>query len=285
MPSVRLLLSLAALLLLIRPAAAQPASTGDGRLAISLAGGISKSADHHSYYGVVGLVIALDLLAMPRVVFAKPAGFALPPDEPAPDTTQNDEAAAEASTAADSEASFEEVDLRRWTSSAFVRRLVAAALRVAGSSRSEERLASLASRARTSAALPEVRLRAARKADESLRLSPTDSDPYRYTQSGGHDIVLEARLTWRLDRLVFADAELRVEALRMQRAERHAALVKRVLDKLFAWQRAMLKFMDQATSPEQRSRALLDQLQAEAELDVLTGGWFAEQLGNAAPPP
>jgi hypothetical protein len=128
-----------------------------------------------------------------------------------------------------------------------------------------------------SAALPELRLRAAHSTDESLRLAPTTSDPYRYTQSGGADLAFEARLTWKLDRLVFADEELGVERLRGQRAAGRAQLVKQVLAALFAWQRAELRRLDPELSTEARVEAALRALEAVITLDVLTGGWFGAE--------
>src|SRR5690606_41297240 len=57
----------------------------------------------------------------------------------------------------------------------------------------EARLDALASRARTSALLPELRLRATRAVDESESLSPTEYDPLRRTASGGTSTWFEAR--------------------------------------------------------------------------------------------
>ncbi len=117
---------------------------------------------------------------------------------------------------------------------------IRAALRAGSRARTESRYGSLASRARASAALPVLRLRATRTTDESLRLTPTSSDPYRYTQAGGASLALEAQATWNLDRAVFADEELQVEHLRRLRAQQDARLVEDVLRALFAWQRAVV---------------------------------------------
>lgn len=158
---------------------------------------------------------------------------------------------------------------------AFAQAAVRAALRAAGRSRADARYDSLASRARTSAALPELRLRAARTTDESLRLAPTTADPYRYTQAGGVSVELEARATWRLDRAVFADQELQVEHLRRLRAQQDARLVEDVLRALFAWQRALSGATDPELPPEEQELSELRALEAEVRLDVLTGGWFS----------
>ncbi len=155
------------------------------------------------------------------------------------------------------------------------RRVVRAALRAAGSARARRRLSSLSSRARSSAALPELRLRGERRFDESLRLAPTIDDPYRYTQAGGTSTALEARLTWRLDRLVFADEELRVERLRMQRADGDARRVERVLKALYDWQEALLVRDDRTRPADERALAAVRAVHAAAVLDVYTDGWFS----------
>jgi hypothetical protein len=128
--------------------------------------------------------------------------------------------------------------------------------------------------------LPELRLRGARTTDESLRLTPTTSDPYRYTQAGGSSLTFEARLTWKLDRLVFADEEIDVEKLRGQRAAAARTLVREVLRMLVLWQRASVRAADTELAPDERLDALLDALEAEAALDVLTDGWFSARLGR-----
>lgn len=161
------------------------------------------------------------------------------------------------------------------------RKVVRAALRAAGSARAARRLASLSSRSRSSAALPELRLRGERRFDESLRLAPTVDDPYRYTQAGGTSTALEARLTWRLDRLVFADEELRVERLRMARADSEARRIERVLSALFEWQKALVERDDPARAPDERALAAVKAAHAAAVLDVYTDGWFSAHVREA----
>jgi hypothetical protein len=105
-------------------------------------------------------------------------------------------------------------------------------------------------------------------------LSPTEYDPARITASGGVSLWLEARATWRLDRLVFADEEVALERTRSQREEAQAKLTERVLDLLFTWQRALVREADAAASPEEHLSATLKKIEAEVELDILTAGWF-----------
>lgn len=138
------------------------------------------------------------------------------------------------------------------------------------------RLDAIAKRARTSALLPELRLRVTRQLDQSQALSPTEYDPARVTASGGTSLWLEARATFRLDRLVFADEEVPLEKHRDERADNRKKLVDRVLTELFAWQRAMVARDDESKEPEERARAAIAVIEAEASLDVLTGGWFSK---------
>ena len=180
--------------------------------------------------------------------------------------------------------------IRRFADAALARGAVRAARRASLRDAARERLDGLSTRARVSALLPELVLRAARSTDQTLRLSPTATDAavYDYTQTGGADLLLEARATWALDRLVFADEELAVERLRLDQARSEAALVDRVIALVFGWERARRTRLDQEAEPEARFRAEVDETEAEAALDVLTDGWFGVELarrrGLALPP-
>jgi hypothetical protein len=152
---------------------------------------------------------------------------------------------------------------------------VAAALRAARLSDPDARLDALASRARSSALLPELRIRATRLVDDAQNLSPTEYDPARTTASGGTSVWLEARATWRLDRLVFADDEVPIERMRQERAEARTHVITRVLELLFAWQRALALEADPGQTPEDHLAASLKVIECAATLDVLTDGWFS----------
>src|SRR6185436_1363756 len=104
--------------------------------------------------------------------------------------------------------------------SALLQNTVAAALRAAGNAETRRALASMAARTRSAALLPELSVRAARSTDDSLRLSPTVDDPYRYTALGGAGTWLDARLAWHFDRLLFDRDEIAVERLRREHSER-----------------------------------------------------------------
>ncbi|EYF04230.1 hypothetical protein [Chondromyces apiculatus] len=157
------------------------------------------------------------------------------------------------------------------------RAAVAMALRHARLSDPEAFAEALGTRARAAALLPELRLRIAREIEEEQRLSPTTTAPDRTTSSGGASFWLEARATWRLDRVVFSDDEIAFERLRRERADAQRRLTERVLDLLFAWQRACTALSAPSATEKERIEATLRHLQAEGTLDVFTHGWFTRQ--------
>lgn len=270
---------LPALLLVL--CAARPARAGSFNLGFVFQWRQTNLGEHVS--GMLFLALPLDRLGRPRIPLAAPSdpregrlaetpapsmSFA-PPLPTAP-------AAAKAPTRP------ELVD------SAFARRLVRAALRVRGALRADDRLDGLASRSRASSALPELTLRAVRSTDESLRLSPSGTYVNDYTQTGGAGLLLEARATWKLDRLVFADEELRIEQLRVEREQASERVASTVLKLLFSWQRARAALLDPELTPDQQLKLEVEQLEAEAALDLSTDGLFsaerrAREVGSAAP--
>lgn len=159
------------------------------------------------------------------------------------------------------------------------------ALAAAGYVGARGRIANAASRARSSAVLPEMRLRTLRSTGENLRLTPTLDNPYGYTQGGTSELLFEARLTWHLDRLVFADEEVALERLRTERDLAERKLIEHVLERLTAWQRCLVRAADEDNEPDVRETAELEALGAAVELDVLTDGWFSQVIAETAPPP
>jgi hypothetical protein len=160
------------------------------------------------------------------------------------------------------------------------RNTVQAACKAARLDEADARLDALASRAKSSALLPELRLRATRSIDESQSLTPTEYDPTRTTATSSATTWLEARATFRLDRLVFADDEIAVERQRSVRAAERSRLVAKVLELLDAWQRSRASASDPTATPAARSRAALSVAASEASLDVLTNGWFSRAIAT-----
>ncbi|HTQ07341.1 MAG TPA: hypothetical protein VMI54_25975 [Polyangiaceae bacterium] len=157
------------------------------------------------------------------------------------------------------------------------REAVARAESVHGLAAHERALDGAAARARASAALPEVRLRAARSRDEALRLSPTASDPYQFSLAGGTGTLLEAQATFRLNRLVFADEEVPLERVRLERERMNERLEARVTAAVVAWHKALSREFS-ALDADARGRAALARVGAEIALDVLTDGWFGARV-------
>lgn len=173
------------------------------------------------------------------------------------------------------------------------RSCVAAAWRSAGVGVDDSRLDAIVSRAHWSAVLPETRLRAIRY-DNAYLLSSLDSvnsAPTYLHDSSGANVGLEARVTWRLDRLIYADDEPALERIRLEQRDARSRIAAHVLEVLFHWQRAVL---DLKTLPpgqvgtRDEADVQLRIMEAEAALDVLTNGWFSahrpKRPGPPAPP-
>ena len=236
------------------------------------------------------VTLPLDKLAFPRVAqqprVPEPAPAAAAPapapakaSVPAP-ANPSSAAPRDAATPEAPRVSFEQLR----TLSEFSRRATLIALSVAGAAAERRRLDALSSRARASALLPELRLRAVRNTDQALRWVPTTDDPYRVTQADGAGMILEASATFRLDRLLFAHEELVVERLRMRAGAARLKLEARVQAALLGLFRAHeLGCADDPNDPAQL-QAVLKALEWFEELDNLTAGWFSDHapdLGRA----
>jgi hypothetical protein len=151
------------------------------------------------------------------------------------------------------------------------RSCVAAAWRASGLGVDDARIDAIVARARMSAALPETRLRAMRLVNETAR---TDTSSPTYYDATGANLWLEARFTWRLDRLIYADDEPTLERVRLERHDARTRLSARVLEALFAWQRAWLERGASTEGSLEHLEATVRMAEAETSLDVLTAGWF-----------
>jgi len=256
------------------------ASPSPAGFSISLAAEYRGGAFNRQWAGLFALEIALDRLASPRAMRVEPSVAEGPPKkeaEPAP-APAPEVAPAEPARAAPAPPLYS----RR------ARGCVQHALASAGYLRARSRLVGLTARSRSSAVLPELRLRTLRSSGQTLRLTPTSDDPYRYTQAGTSELAIEARLTWHLDRLVFADEEVSLERLQIERDAAERRLIDYVLERLELWQRGKARAADPNSEPEPREMAELSAIAAAVELDVLTDGWFSEAIGESegqGPPP
>jgi hypothetical protein len=157
---------------------------------------------------------------------------------------------------------------------AVARHAVQFAWRTAGLGVTDAAINSMIARARASAALPEARLRAMRVFlldGSQSTIVPLDTSSYG---TEGATLVLEGRLTWRLDRLLYADDEPSLERLRLDRQDARSKVAGRVLDALFQWQRAWLAVHKATPGTREATDATMRLIESEAGLDVMTGGWF-----------
>jgi hypothetical protein len=90
----------------------------------------------------------------------------------------------------------------------------------------------------------------------------------------GANLWLEARLTWRLDRVVFADDEPTLERVRIERHDARTRVAAKVIEALFLWQRATVRAARAKPESQEAVEATLQGAEAASTLDVLTGGWF-----------
>jgi hypothetical protein len=259
-------------------------SPGDGHFEVALHARSMRASARAEQAAWLTVTLPLDKLALPRAAQA-PVAVPPPPTPAAPAQTApakppatHPESAARGESAEPAEPTPPVVSFEQLRAlSEFSRRATRTALAVAGAAAERRRLDSLSSRARASALLPEVRLRAVRNTDQALRWVPTTDDPYRVTQADGAGMILEASASFRLDRLLFAHEELLVERLRLRAGAVRLKLEARVEAALLGLFRAR----SMACASEPGDPAALTQvlklLELFQELDALTAGWFSEQ--------
>lgn len=113
--------------------------------------------------------------------------------------------------------------------------VLARAERSAGVSGIEARIGSLARRARTSGLVPELRVRGMHGVDQSTSLDSAGAYPGDSTVRDGLDALVEVRLTFELDRLVFGSEEPGLVKQLADAQERREKLEEVVTDLLLDW--------------------------------------------------
>ncbi len=241
---------------------------------ISLAAMGGRTPAGASQLGAMAVVgIAFDRIAAKHGGAAEhPTGFAVPP-APAPAPSPSP-APSPPPPATPSPAAVAAFDRPPPLDGVLARAVVQAAWKTAGVGADDTRVDEMVSRARASAALPETRLRVLKQVENGSQLDAT-VDESRYYDTIGSGLWLEARLTWRLDRLIYADDEPTLERVRLERQEARARLAAHVMDALIAWQRALFDCVEAPATSREHVLADLRRVEAEAMLDVLTGGRFA----------
>lgn len=147
-------------------------------------------------------------------------------------------------------------------------------LEARGVKRAEERIDSLIRRERASGLLPELRLRGAHGFDQSLALATVGAVPGQSTTRDGSDLLMEARLTFRLHRLIVGDSEVALERARQTLFDKAEDVVKDALGQLLIFRRASVLARQDDRSDEERLDAELQAEGARIRLHILTGGWF-----------
>ncbi len=140
-------------------------------------------------------------------------------------------------------------------------------------------LASLHRRSRLSGLVPELRLRGVYGFDETV--SQQDSGglyPGDSTTRGGRDSLVEARLTFRLDRLIYGDRESSLYQKRRDVLSQSRKDQKDAIDALVAWMTAKREASDPSLLPDELFQALGREEQALLTLYHLTGGWFRGEV-------
>ena len=161
------------------------------------------------------------------------------------------------------------------------RSCVAAALRASGLGADDARIDALMDRARASAWLPETRTRAMRLWNDAAHTTTVAStDTANFYDAVGANLVLELRLTWRLDRLLYAGDEPTLERVRLERQDARSRLAARTLEVLFAWQRAIVGADEAVPGSRDAIENRLRAAEAQATLDVLTAGWFSSRASS-----
>lgn len=131
--------------------------------------------------------------------------------------------------------------------------------------------------------MPEVRLRATRLYDDRTRLgAPTL--PGNFADWTRDDLWLEARVAWRLDRLVFAPEEPSLARLELEQSRQRARIAEAVVDNLGRWEAALARLQIAEREGASDPDAEVERVRREAELDALTGGWFSRAAWTAAAP-
>ncbi|MBV9946660.1 MAG: hypothetical protein JOZ69_07420 [Myxococcales bacterium] len=239
----------------VSDAVARPEHT---RSWLSVAGFTSRLASGREDTGAM-LVVGLPLERLAARV-GGPAERGLPPSTPSTPSTA---------------AAPPRPSLRSAVAPGLARRCVDAAWRASGLGSDDVRLDALAARARASAWLPNLRVRGMRlltDATHATTLATTDGTTY-YAAAGAN-WLLEVRLTWRLDRLVYTGDEPGLERLRIERHVARSRVAARTLEALVAWWRARADVASALSGSREEMEGRLRIDEAQATLDVLTDGWF-----------
>lgn len=150
----------------------------------------------------------------------------------------------------------------------------AAALRYAGLD--AERWRGWARRARLAGLLPDVSVRATRSTNTDRDHSRQSTGTERLAVGTDLDSGVEARATWRLDRLVFDPAEIRAADTGQRHHRYRLTLAAQVTTLYYRRRRVQLQLLWRPpTDPAERAERHLEVRELTDQLDALTGGYFS----------
>ena len=154
------------------------------------------------------------------------------------------------------------------------------AVKTSGLTESDIEIERMATRARASALLPEVRVMA-----KGISAGPRDyiSDTGSVATSYyGPSYSVEASMTFHLERLAYSGQEARLERLRLERVEARTRITQKVIDEIARWSKATAEERDSPDGTDQHAEATARRVAAQMALDVWTAGWFSEYLEGKA---
>lgn len=141
---------------------------------------------------------------------------------------------------------------------------------------------SLGRRARWSGVLPVLTIRATRGSGHDEELSRLSSGDERLDVGLNRDLAFEARAVWELDRLIFAEAELRVEQTAQRVRRERAQLLAQITSIYFQRRKLQVAALWAPAGADPAKAALSELAIAElgAQLDALTGGYFSATIAR-----
>jgi hypothetical protein len=159
-------------------------------------------------------------------------------------------------------------------------RTVKVALRTAGISERDAEVDRIATRARVSALMPEVSVRAT-QTEAGIKDYSSDTGTVS-TSEYGPGFSLQASLTFHLDKLVYSGQESRIERLRIERMDARTRISQKIIDEIGKWSRALAEERMDVDSQPGHLDAMVRRTNAQMALDVWTGGWFSAFLDGKA---
>ncbi len=154
------------------------------------------------------------------------------------------------------------------------------AIKTAGLTESDGEVDRMAHRARMSALVPELRVRA-QGTSAGTREYVTDTGALETSYFGPSGLI-EGSLIFHFDKIGYSGQEARLERLRLERIEARSRITQRVIDEISRWSKATAEERDTPEGTDARADATARRVSAQMALDVWTAGWFSGALEGRA---